>query len=266
MLHVTITRDPRPTRDAGPAEPKPAEPKAASSPHSIPPTPPVVASWFDPVADTGVLPRFVSTQPVAIQRSVGPVQSGHVAPAEEDARRPGNVTPPGRERGQREPAPFALRVGVLGLCAVWILAIAALTTAHLRPSWVSALRGDFSHATATHSVAAASLPVAHFALVSSSPSAVTYAVPVRAYSLALSIDHPCWVVVKSPATAATPLLASTLMPGTAKAMPITGTASVVVEARANSITISSGTKVLGVIRSPALGVTYTFVPSKQAIG
>lgn len=105
-------------------------------------------------------------------------------------------------------------------------------------------------------------PKLHALLLSTLPAAITYQVPVGSYSIAVAVAHPCWVVVKSPARAVASQVAETLLPSSSPMLiPIRGSASIIFAARVMSVTILSGSKVLGVIKDPVLGPAYTFVPS-----
>ncbi|HLX77786.1 MAG TPA: hypothetical protein VKR27_02790, partial [Acidimicrobiales bacterium] len=100
------------------------------------------------------------------------------------------------------------------------------------------------------------------ALVSSSSTAVTYRVPTRTYSIVVAVDHPCWLVVKSPASASSLLVATTLSPSASPmSIPVHGSASITVSAWTQSIAITEGSKVLETINAPVLGVAYTFLPA-----
>lgn len=103
----------------------------------------------------------------------------------------------------------------------------------------------------------------HAVLLSTSSSAVTYQVPVATFTIAVKVIHPCWLVVKSPPDAVSFQVATTLLPSSSPmVIPISGAASVTFAARAVSVTILSGSTVLGVIDDPALGPAYTFVSAK----
>ena len=99
------------------------------------------------------------------------------------------------------------------------------------------------------------------ALVSSSSTAVTYRVPTSSYSIVVTVDHPCWLVVKS-ASSSSLLVATTLSPtASPMSIPVHGSASITVSARTQSIAITDGAKVLKTINAPVLGIAYTFLPA-----
>ncbi|HVB07024.1 MAG TPA: hypothetical protein VNF07_12335 [Acidimicrobiales bacterium] len=166
------------------------------------------------------------------------------------------------QRPPRRPAPSAVRGAVLSLLAIVVFSNLGLAVLKLQPKLLAAVKADLHPTASVASAATVERPAAaHFGLVSSGAASATYAVPSAHYTISLSIDRPCWVVVRSPIDAAKPLLASVLVPATATPIPVTGSASIVIAARAQSITISNGAKVLGVIPSPVLDTTYTFSPN-----
>ena len=102
----------------------------------------------------------------------------------------------------------------------------------------------------------------HASLVSTTSSAVTYSVPASSYSIVITITHPCWLVVHSPASSSKTLVAKTIEPALSPlTVPVHGSASITIAARAASLSIVSGSTVLDTVDNPRLGVAYTFVPA-----
>jgi hypothetical protein len=166
---------------------------------------------------------------------------------------------------RRASAPVALRVTV-GVLFLLLLATSGLLVAlQTRPGAFDSLRQTDvipagSHATTTPTT----LPAiaTHASLVSSTSTAVTYSVPTSSYSIVISIKHPCWLVVHSPASSSSTLVAKTIEPSLSPlTVPVHGSASITIAARAASLSIVSGSTVLDTVDNPRLGVAYTFVPA-----
>jgi hypothetical protein len=148
-------------------------------------------------------------------------------------------------------APLALRLGVFLLV---LLAAATVEVARAKPAW---LPKHVVGSVALPPKAVASAPRSKtMTLQSSSSTATVYALPVSTYTIAFSIDHPCWVLVKSVPAGRT-VFSRTLLPGSpVPPIEATGSASVLVAARANAIVITDGNRTIGTIQAPVVGHTY----------
>ncbi len=210
------------------------------------------AKQSDPVLDIAWAPSYLDTRPIPITRVVH----------RESARQA--LYYPSR-RAARAPAPLGVRILVSALLVVLLACVGGLTVLREHPKWLSAFRNVPS---ATNVSSATERPAApppqrpnRVALVSSSSTAVTYRVPTSSYSIVVAVDHPCWLVVKSPANSSSLLVATTLSPtASPMSIPVHGSASITVSAQAQSITIALGAKVLKTINAPVLGIAYTFLP------
>jgi hypothetical protein len=199
--------------------------------------------------DTVVLP-VVQPRPALVRR---------------EAQRPAGAGTTNDKR--RASAPAALRVTV-GLLLLLLLATSgAFVALQASPSAFDSFRQNYviplpSQPTTTPT----SVPTTatHASLVSSTSSAVTYSVPTSSYSIVIRIQHPCWLVVRSPASSSSTLLARTIEPARSPlTLPVHGSASITIAARAASLSIVSGSTVLDTVDNPRLGVAYTFVPTNS---
>jgi hypothetical protein len=179
----------------------------------------------------------------------------YVEPFPSISTRP-QVTPPeivrSRSRRRRSRSPLALRIVVFTL---FVLAVGAAEIAHTKPAW---LPKDYFRPIVPSKlrVVVASSPTT-MKLVTESPSQSVYTVPNRSFNLVVSIDHPCWVMVKS-VPSGTTLFTQTLLPGKVAPISVKAGASILLAARANSIAITDGTKTIGTISNPLVSHTYIF--------
>jgi len=206
-----------------------------------------------PFLDAAWDPAYLDTSPIPITRVV-----------RSEATRQVSYYPPrrpARSSRARAPAPLGLRILVSALLLVLLACAGGLVMVRTHPGWLSALRNNVPPETRRQAALPPQQPN-RVALVSSSSTAVTYRVPTRSYSIVVAIDHPCWLVVKSPASASSLLVATTLSPSSSPmSIPVHGSASITVSARTQSISITEGSKVLETIYAPVLGVAYTFLPA-----
>jgi hypothetical protein len=171
-----------------------------------------------------------------------------------------------RHKG-RASAPVALRVTV-GVLFLLLLATSGLLVAlQARPGAFDSLREtDVIPAGSQPTTTPTTVPpiATHASLVSTTSTAVTYSVPTSSYSIVISIKHPCWLVVHSPASSSSTLVAKTIEPSLSPlTVPVHGSASITIAARAASLSIVSGSTVLDTVDNPRLGVAYTFVPTNS---
>jgi hypothetical protein len=184
-----------------------------------------------------------------------------------DLQRPAGAGPAHDRRhdNRRASAPVALRVTVVVLFVLLLAGSGALVALQASPSAFDSLRQTYvipapNQPTTAHTT----VPVAatHASLVSTTSSAVTYSVPASSYSIVITITHPCWLVVHSPASSSKTLVAKTIEPALSPlTVPVHGSASITIAARAASLAIVSGSTVLDTVDNPRLGVAYTFVPA-----
>ena len=166
--------------------------------------------------------------------------------------------PPGRTR-HRAPAPVGIRLIVWVVAFICLVALVALATVHVHPTWLSFLRNAHPNAAATTSTPAGGVSSTHstkFALSSSKGSTITYAVPASSFSVVVNPITDAYVTVKAPPTAAAYTFVGIVSKTRAIAVPTT--AAVVVARQCRSIVIESGSKILGTVPTPRLGVTYIF--------
>jgi hypothetical protein len=180
-----------------------------------------------------------------------------------EAQRPAGAATTNDKR--RAAAPAGLRVSV-GLLLLALLATSgAFVALQASPSLFDSLRQNYViPAPSQPTTTPTSVPAAatHASLVSTTSSAVTYSVPTSSYSIVIRITHPCWLVVRSPASSPSTLLAKTIEPALSPlSVRVHGSASITIAARAASLSIVSGATVLDTVDNPRLGVAYTFVPA-----
>jgi hypothetical protein len=165
----------------------------------------------------------------------------------------------------RPSAPVALRVTVLLLFLLFLATTGALVTLRVHPSTFDSLRQTYVYPAPSQSgtTRPPAVPTAtHASLVSTTSSAITYSVPTSSYSIVVTISHPCWLVVRSPAGSSVPVLAKTIEPALSPlTVPLRGSASILIAARASSLSIVRGSTVLDTVENPRLGIEYTFVPT-----
>jgi len=173
------------------------------------------------------------------------------------ARRPNDIT---RVPARKAPAPLGLRLFVSALLFVLLASASAVVAEQIHPKWFSSFENYIRPGSPAISNQHAQL-LDHVLLVSSSPAAITYAVPATSYSVVISVDHPCWFVVRSPAGGSRTLEEMTMLPtASPMSIPVHGSSSIMVAAQTRSISISEGLKVLGTIKTPRAGVVYSFFP------
>lgn len=162
-------------------------------------------------------------------------------------------------RQKHEAAPRSLRLGVLALFLILVTASAGLIELRANPGRFVGLRNyERSLPTRPNSDP---LPGSRAELLSTSATMISYAVPAASYSIELVVAHPCWIVVRSLAKDAVPLLAQTIMPTSRPfAIAVHGGSSITIAAQAASISVVAGTRTLDTIVAPKLSVAYTFVP------
>jgi hypothetical protein len=143
----------------------------------------------------------------------------------------------------------------------------ALVALQASPSAFDSLRQTYvipapSQPTTAHTTVPST--ATHASLVSTTSSAVTYSVPTSSYSIVVTITHPCWLVVRSPASSSKTLVAKTIEPALSPlTVPVHGSASIKIYARAASLAVVSGSTVLDTVDNPRLDVAYTFVPANS---
>ncbi len=211
------------------------------------------AAGDEATVDTAVLP---TTPPPPPRRAVPTTGSSTLPPP--PPAQPRSPSPPlSPSPAARGSAPRALRAAVLLLLVVVLGASLGLVALRTHPAWFSSWhRGQRATAAPATVGRATGAP---FALVSSSSAGATYRVRAKSYTIAFSIDHPCWVLVQTLPPAAAPVLAATLQPGAATPVALAGSATVMVAARTNAITVRDGGRTIGVIHSPVVGSTYTLL-------
>lgn len=170
-------------------------------------------------------------------------------------RRTSPALPAARRRAS---APRSLRFAVTLLVALLISGIGGMVAQQVHPRWFTGLEHYIYPAARTGRIAHA---LDGATLVSSAPAAIRYSVPASTYSIVISVDHPCWIIVRSPAGGSAILREMTVVPATSPmTILIHGSSSIMVAAQTNTIALTEGTRELGVLRSPRVGVVYSFVP------
>jgi hypothetical protein len=154
---------------------------------------------------------------------------------------------------------------VLALFLLFLATTGALVVTRVHPSTFDALRQSYVFPPSkaeTPRPPATTTQGTHAALVSSTSSAITYSVPASTYSIVVTISHPCWLVVRSPAGGSVPVFAKTIVPAVSPLrVPVRGSASIMIAARATSLSIVHGSMVLDTVANPRVGIEYTFVPT-----
>lgn len=189
----------------------------------------------------------------------------------------GTVWYPGVSR--RLSAPFALRALVWILAFFLLLGLAGLEVERVHPDWLAFLRHADTSATPAAEASAtgartsrasgtgasgigASGTGASMRLISETALGSTYSVPARSYSVILTFSHPCWTTVASPAGSARYLVRQVLVPADSpRVIPLKASSTVQVAAQAESITVVSGHRRLGVIANPQILTNYNFLPA-----
>ncbi|HVB01168.1 MAG TPA: hypothetical protein VNE42_07890 [Acidimicrobiales bacterium] len=165
-----------------------------------------------------------------------------------------------RVPARRVPAPLSLRLTVLALLCMLFATASGVVAQRVQPKWFMSLENYVHPGLPTISTQHSQL-LDRAVLVSSTSAAITYAVPATSYSIVISVDHPCWFEVKSPAGDSTTLEALTMSPtASPMSIPVHGSSSIWVAAQARAITVTEGSKVLGTIKAPRVGVLYSFIP------
>ena len=165
-----------------------------------------------------------------------------------------------RPRRQRASAPLALRISVTALLFVMLASASGVVAQRVRPTWFTSIERYIRPGAPVVSAQHAQL-LDHAVLISSTPTAVTYAVPATSYSIVVTVDNLCWLIVNSPARSPKPFRETTLTPTESPySIPIHGSSSIMVAARTRSITITEGRMVIALIKSPHAGTVYLFIP------
>jgi len=168
--------------------------------------------------------------------------------------------PARRVPARRAPAPLSLRLVVSALLCMLLASASGVVAQRIHPKWFIGLE-NFVHPGLPAISSQHAQLLDRAVLVSSTSAEITYAVPATSYSIVISVDHPCWFVVKSPAGGSSTLEALTMSPtASPMSIPVHGSSSISVAAQARVITITEGSKVLGTINAPRVGVTYSFIP------
>jgi hypothetical protein len=182
------------------------------------------------------------------------------------------VTTDRRQRDSRKPhddrkpsAPLPLRLGVVLLFLLFLATSGAFVALQVHPSSFDALRQSYNFPAVTRAgptrPPVATVPT-HASLVSTTSSAITYSVPTSTYSIVVTISHPCWLVVRSPAGSSVPVLSKTIEPALSPlTVAVHGTSTILLAAQATSLSIVHGATVLDTVKSPRLAIEYTFVPT-----
>ena len=187
----------------------------------------------------------------------------------------GLVRPERVARPRRRPAPYLLRLVVWLLAFVLACMLAAAGVEHYHPRWFDFLRNRVSPAAGAAGAAGApatgtsgpagapgSVAPPSFHLVRAGLHGADYLVPARSYDVVVTTDHPCWTQIAEPAGSATLAYAETVPPSSSpKSFPVTGSASVTVDAAATSISVEIHGATVGTIHGPRLGYGYTFSPA-----
>ena len=173
-------------------------------------------------------------------------------------------------QNRRQPAPRSRRrlrpILVPALALTSLVGVVGMVGVGTHPNWFAT-----SHRAVHSSLSGRSVPsprnAGQVALMSATSTAITYRVPVASYSIVVTVEHPCWLVVKSPATDQTPLAAMTLMPTSSPySITVHGSASITIAAQASSIAIADGSRTLHSVTAPILDVAYTFIPPASKNG
>lgn len=203
------------------------------------------------INDTMIIPAYEITSPIALVGRSYPPAAPHPLARE--------WSPPAPHPARtRSAAPLCLRLSVMLLLVLLLVSSVGLAALRRHPTWFSSLQ-NFAPTNAPSQIVRAHAVSSQVVLVSSSSTAITYGMPADSYAIALTIDHPCWVVVKSPANSATLLVAKTFAPGASPiSIPVDGSASITVSAQVRSLSIVEGSSTLYSIPAPRLNVAYTF--------
>jgi len=153
-------------------------------------------------------------------------------------------------------------VVVWSLFFVFLFTLAGLVTVELHPDWLSFLRNEEHVRQPVIPVQTTVPPVASttMSLISSSAKTVAYGVPAPSFSVIVRTlpDNRCWTVANSPLTSKTATFSEVIPPNSSATIPLHSNGSVVLSASARSLTIVSGSKVLGTVTPPKYMVTYEF--------
>lgn len=156
-------------------------------------------------------------------------------------------------------SPLVLRLSVTALILVFLASMGGVAAARSHPKWFIGLERFIHQGPAPTTTRHAQL-LGHAVLVSSTPTTAVYQVPSASYSIAISVVHPCWFVVKSLTGSTSVLAALTLSPAASPmSIPAHGSTSLTVAAQTRSVTIFEGTKVLVSIKTPQVGIIYMFI-------
>lgn len=157
------------------------------------------------------------------------------------------------QRRQRAPAPVALRAAVVALFVLLLATIGGELLIRAHPNAVHWLGHELSSQPSAAAASRTSSARGHFGPTG---SGFSYAVPANSYSIAVQISHPCWVIVKQLRTGATDFAATLQPTSEPEQIRVTGSVSIEVAARANSIKFLVGSHAVGVIPQPVVGTPY----------
>lgn len=166
--------------------------------------------------------------------------------------------PHGRAR-RHDPAPIGIRLVVWFIAFVCLVALVALATVHVHPTWLSFLRNTHPAAATTGNADNGPASTPHsgtFALLSSRGNTITYAVPASSFSIEVNPLTDAYVTVKSPPSASAYTFVGVVTAKKSIAVPTT--AAVVIARQCRSIVITSGAHTFGTVRSPRVAATYVF--------
>lgn len=159
----------------------------------------------------------------------------------------------------RRRAPVALRVSVVALVFIFAASLVGLVGLRSHRLLFSSLRHYESPPVTVPLTDRVSK--SQVVLLASSPSSVSFSIPVAKYSIVVAVTHPCWLVVRNLSDAGGPLVARTILPSSSPfVVPVTGASMITIAAQAQSISVTAGKKTLEKISTPRLSVAYTFVP------
>ena len=186
----------------------------------------------------------------------------------------GLVRPERGPRARRRSAPYLVRLVVWLLVFVLVCMLAGAAVEHYHPSWLDFLQNHASAVVAADAAPSRApakggtaprsthVPASGFRLLDEGARGASYVVPARSYSIVVTTSHPCWTQVAEPAGSATLAYAETVQPtASPKAFAVTGSASVVVDAAAESVAVEIRGVTVGTIHLPRLGYTYSFSPT-----
>jgi hypothetical protein len=152
------------------------------------------------------------------------------------------------------------------LAVICALAMIALVTVRVHPSWLSFLRS--APPPTTSSAGQPSSPSSDstsgsMTLVSTTPRAITYNVPIRTFSIVVHPITDSYVEVHSPSTSHSFAYAEVVHKAAKPtALSVTGSASIEIFRQASLLEITSGSHVIGTIKTPKDNTSYVFIAPK----